>query len=57
MAVRFRNTEVFRHPISLACMRHYLSKHSQPSQLQSPHRISSSLFSDLYQTGRGLAPR
>ncbi len=55
MVLRFSNTEVFRHPISLETFGQIVRSEDQKSLcLQSPQPISSKAFAILYKTGMGI---
>lgn len=51
--LRFADTEIFEHPIGLADIRKLSADHARLPH-QQPKRISSELFTLLYQKGRGL---
>jgi hypothetical protein len=51
MAIRFSNTELFSRPVKWYELQQLLREAGCPSQLQSPHRIPSDVFSRLYSSG------
>ncbi len=51
MAVLFSDTELFSRPLSWECVQRILREEGTPSQIQSPHRISSKTFFRIYRLG------
>lgn len=53
MAIQFSHTELFSRPVSWQELQQILRHDGSPSQIQSPHRISSKTFLTLYRAGTG----
>lgn len=50
-ALRFADTEIFKHEVSLRRLRQIAAEHCQPLTLRSRQKINADLFAAIYQEG------